>query len=141
MKSLLIENGDFVVGPGGYVTVSGPAKVKQDLGIAVREPYGSDRFHPRWGSLLHQYIGMPTGDDVDLTVRTEVIRLIQNYMLTQGQAIERDAMHNRRTRFSTGEIVDRLESIEVRQEYDRYRFRVVLRTLSGEEVQLTRQVR
>ena len=140
MKTLLIENGDFVIGPGGFVSVDGPMKVKQDLAVAVREPYGSDRFHPRWGSLLHEYVGMAADDEMDLRVRAEITRLIQNYQFSQGQILERDTMRGRRSRFSTGELVDALQSIEVRQEFDRYHVRVTLRTLGRQEISLVRTV-
>lgn len=141
MKTLLIENGDFVIGPGGYVTVDGPSKVKQDLGVAVREPYGSDRFHSRWGSLLHEYVGQPIAEGMDILIQSEVTRIVQNYSFQQGERLENDAMLGRHARYTTGELVDRMESIELRQEIDRYHVRVLVRTLSGDEISIVRSVR
>lgn len=140
MKTLAIEHGDFVIGAGGFVTVDGPSKVKQDLAVAVREPYGSDRFHPRWGTLLHEYIGLAANDEMDMRVRAEVTRVIQNYQFSQGQVLERDTMQGRRSRYSTGELVDAITAIEVRQEFDRYRVKVTLRTLGRQEINLIRTV-
>lgn len=144
MKTLLIENGDFVIGPGGYAMVSGAKKVEQDLGIAVREPYGSDRFHPRWGSLLHEYVGrysVADGGGTDVLIQAEIQRVVQNYSFAQGDQLERDATMGRRSRFGTGELVDSISSIEIRQETDRYHLRVKIKTLSGEQVSVIRSVR
>lgn len=140
MKTFQIVNGDLVIGPGGFATIDGPAKVKQDLAVAVREPYGVDRFHPRWGTLLHEYVGMAVGDGTDLLIRSEINRVISNHMFSQNSVLERDSMRATRSRFSTGELIDRLDAVDVRQEYDRYHVRVRLRTLSGQPITLTRTV-
>jgi hypothetical protein len=140
VKTLQIVNGDFVIGPGGYATIDGPAKVKQDLGVAVREPYGSDRFHPRWGSLLHEYVGMPAMDEASMRIQAEVTRLIQNYQFVQGQMLQRDTMLGNRSRFSAGELVNTIQAIDIQQSYDSYAVRVTVTTLNNTPVTLVRAV-
>lgn len=140
MKTLQLANGDLVIGSGGFVTVTGAAKVRQDLGVAVREPYGTDRFHPRWGSVLVNYIGQPVGPATDMLVRSEVIRLIKNYIAVQGEQMEFDATTGSKTRFVTSEIIQAINKIEVVQERDRYHVRVSLALFSGDLVTLTTSV-
>jgi len=140
LKALEIRNGDLVVGAGGYTTIEGAAKVQQDLGVAVREPYGSDRFHPRWGTLLHEYVGTAVSEVSEMRIQAEVARIVQNYMRTQGEALARDVSTNRRTRFSKDELVERVESISIRQEFDRFRVRVIVRTFSNTDIAIIRSV-
>lgn len=129
-----------MVGAGGYTTIEGAAKVRQDLGIAVREPYGSDRFHPRWGTLLHEYVGTAVGPLSEMRIQAEIARIVQNYIRVQGEALERDVATNRRSRFSKDEVVERVESIAIRQEYDRFRVRVIVRTFSNTDIAIVRSV-
>lgn len=140
MKALEIRNGDLVVGAGGFTTIEGAAKVRQDLGIAVREPYGSDRFHPRWGTLLHEYVGTAVGSLSEMRIQAEIARIVQNYIRVQGEALERDVATNRRPRFSKDEVVERVESIAIRQEYDKFRVRVIVRTFSNTDIAIIRSV-
>lgn len=141
MKTLVIRNGDLALGPGGFQTITGPQKVKQDLAVAMREPFGCDRFHPRWGSLLFDYVGRPVSLELEALIRGEITRLVQNYAASQGEALMQDRTRSqRRSRFSTNEVVSGVEAIQVRQEYDRYHIRVIVRTMAGEEITLTRTV-
>lgn len=137
MKTFAIEAGDFVLGEGGYALISGHEKVKQDLGIAMREPYGCDRFHPRWGSVLVNYVGEPVSQQTEFLVRAEAGRIIRNYIAVQGYVVEQDVQAQRRSRLGTNEVVIGVDGIDVRQEQDRYHVRVRLALFSGEEVSLT----
>lgn len=137
MKALEIKNGDLVIGPGGYTTVSGAEKVRQDLSVAVREPYGSDRFHPRWGSILPEMIGGVIDEFSRPRVIGEVQRVVSNYIARQSDELMASATKaGRRPSFSSGEVVAAVESIDARQTYDRLHVRVIVRTLSGESVTL-----
>ena len=137
MRTFAIEGGDFVLGEGGFALVTGHEKVKQDLGIAMREPFGCDRFHPRWGSVLVNYVGEPAGEQVSFLVKAEVGRIIRNYIAVQGYLVEEDVKEQRRSRLNTNEVVVGVDGIDVRQEQDRYHVRVRLSLFSGEEVSLT----
>jgi len=141
MIDFALHNGDLAIGEKGYITVSGPAKVAQDLGVAVREPMGCDRFHPRWGSILPEFVGSPIGLLTETAIRNEVARLVANYIANQNEMLRADVNARRRPRFSTGEVIERLESIEVRQQYDLFRVRAVVRTLAGDRVEAVRTLR
>jgi phage baseplate assembly protein W len=140
MKTFALRNKDFELGPGGYVIVTGPAKVQQDLGVAVREPLGIDRFHPGWGSLLPSFIGLIADDAMELRIRSEISRLIANYVLIQNEQIMQDSRRGRPSRFSTGELVDRIVSIEVIQQYDSFQVTASIQTVAGERVNLNTSV-
>jgi hypothetical protein len=140
MRTLALRNGDLVLGQGGYAVVEGREKLRQDLSVLMREPFGSDPLHPRWGSLLTEYIGRPISDETAMLVRGEITRLLSNYGLVQAGLVAEDRSANRRPRFTTGEIIGQVLGIDVRQQWDRYRVRVSVKTLSGEQVTLIQSV-
>lgn len=136
MRGFLVQDGDLVVGEGGFVLVDGPTKVRQDLSIAASEPYGCDRFHPGWGSLLDRYVAM--GDAVEgvALVRSEIARLVQNHIAIQNYNLQRDSQLGRPPRYKANELVDSIQSINVTQDQDRFFVRVVVSTLAGANIVL-----
>lgn len=139
MQTLMIRDGDLVLGPAGFATVSGTAKVFQDLSHAVREPYGSDRFHPRWGSVLPEMIGRRFTGEMRLLIASEITRLVQNYMLTHQEVMQRDAGAGRKQRYRTGEIVSEVKDIDAIPHPswpDRIIVRATVVTLTGEQISL-----
>jgi hypothetical protein len=141
VKTFLLDGGDLQLGQGGFTTVEGPPKLRQDLGVSMREPYGCDRFHPRWGSLLYDFVGMNAVDEAAAYVRGEITRLIQNYIHVQGSLLAQDRASNRRPRYGRGEVISDLKSIDIQQAMAAFRVRVSLMTLSDVEVTLTQTVR
>ncbi len=141
MKTLQIESGDIVVGPGGAQVLRGQAKLVQDLSIAVAEPYGCDRFHPRWGTVLTNYVGLPRTTEIELLVRSEVTRVVGNYMANQTGQVQADAVAGLPSRLASEEIISAIDRIDVQVELDQVRVRVAIRTLSGDPVSLRSTVR
>jgi hypothetical protein len=141
MKTFLIDGGDLVLGQSGFSLVEGTPKLRQDLGVACREPYGCDRFHPRWGSLLYDYVGMIAHDEAAAYVRGEVTRLVQNYIHVQGAIIAKDRANKSRLRYGRGEVISDLKSIDIQQSLDSYKVRVTITALSGDQVTVTQTVR
>jgi hypothetical protein len=139
MKAFAVNNGDLVMGPTSYEVVTGPRKIAQDLGIACREPIGCDRFHPNWGSLLPTYVGLDA-QQVDLMVKGEVSRLIQNYSMVQRGIAAQDVANAVTPRLSPSEIVGRVDSINVTQAFDAFAVQVVLSTLDHSSKVLLTQV-
>lgn len=141
MKQLALRDGDLVVGPRGHETVTGSVRIKQDLSLALREEYGLDRFHPRWGSLLDRYLGRPLDDETRLLVQAEVNRVLQNYVIVQNQGVLQDLTYDVRGRYSTADIVRSVLAIETQVDLDGVLFQVVLQTLARQEITLTEQVK
>ena len=140
MKTFQLRNGDFVVGAGGFVEISGVQKVYLDLSVLVREPYGEDRFHPEWGGILDEFLGGVITDDVTGEVRNEINRLIQNYIVMQSNQISADIAMSRKPRFTPEEVVTGVEGIETQQRQDRINVRVSITTASGDSVDIIRTV-
>lgn len=140
MKQLALQNGDLVLGQGGFATVRGPNKVRQDLSCALREPIGTDRFHRAWGSTLQSYIGDAVGPDTLTMIESEVYRVVQNYMVTRAGLLQQEYIDNLRPNFDAGEIISAITGVDVQQQEDRCHVRVSLTTLSQERLTLVATV-
>lgn len=140
MKTLVLQSGDLVVGPQGHKTVTASPKIRQDLALALGESYGHDRFHPQWGSTLPSYVGRPIGVDTEMMVRSEIARVVQGYIDVQRAEIVDDALSGRRSRFTTADIVSRLDNITTVLRYDTIRIKLFLTTQSNDGIAVTRTV-
>ena len=140
MKQLELRNGDLVVGPGGHGMVRGARRIQQDLGAAVRETIGTDRFHPRWGTILQDYVGGVQSAEATMLIRSEVERVVQNYIVIQTEQITSDIAAGLRPRYSPDEIIADVSRVEVQQRYDQVNIRVTIRTLQGDDVTILRSV-
>lgn len=136
MDTIAIRNGDFALGDGGFVILSGAAKLIQDLGCALREPIGTDRFHRMYGSTLESLVGQQIGPASAAMIQSEVERVIANYITVQQALLSRDALAGRFPRFNSGEVIKSVDSITVQQSFDAMLVTVVLTTLSQESVAL-----
>jgi hypothetical protein len=137
MKTFEIRGGDLVLGAGGFASITGAVKVKQDMAVAVREPFGVDRFHPLWGTVMEQFVGSTDTELVEGQIRSEVYRLVRNYVGTQSEQIRADTLAGRKPRYGTDELVSDIKALDIRQEFDRLYLRVTLSTNSGDQVTLT----
>jgi phage baseplate assembly protein W len=140
VRSLALINGDLMLAQGGYQTHTGAARIKQDLTLALREEYGSDRFHPRWGSILMRYIGQVITPQLESLVRAEVNRVVQNYIAVQRAEILRDTQVDVANRFSTSDVVQQILAINTTLYMDTINVSLALQTLSRETVTIKRQV-
>lgn len=140
MRQLLVADGDLVATPSGHATVSGAARIRQDLSLALSEPYGDDRFHPQWGSTLPRYVGMAVNIETQMMVRAEVTRVVQSYIATQRADILLDATAQRRSRYSTFDVVQALNDVSARAYLDSIRVAVRLSTAAGEDIAVAQEV-
>lgn len=127
MKTLALADGDLVLSGRGHATVDGVFKTMQDIGIALREEFGVDRFHPNWGSLLPNMIGRPFDEGVLLDVQTEVTRIVNNYLTVQRDTVLRRPQG---AQVSSAEIIDKVQNIRVvPKDYGRIDVTIQLLTL------------
>jgi hypothetical protein len=140
MFTLQIQNGDLQIGANGFAAVNGPSKVYQDLSLATLEPYGCDRFHPRWGSLLGNYIGDAITLVDENLVMAEVARLVNNYMMVQQDNISTEVSNGLQSQYASNEVVGSIEAIDVTQQADRLMVSVMILTVSGQQVTLQNEV-
>jgi len=99
---------------GGQLQIIwGIDKLKQDIDLWLRERFGIDRFHPRFGSDLENYIGGIVDDDTSTEVSEEVLRVLRNYM-----AVQQQAFRNNPQEFSLSELLMEVVSVSSRVHYD-----------------------
>jgi phage baseplate assembly protein W len=139
VRTLLLREGDLVLGPTGHETVSGSRMIEQDLSCALREPLGTDRFHPGYGSHLEGMIGLNT-QFASFAVQQEVQRVVQNYVAVQRDKIERDALRGVRSRYRAGDVVADVVGVEITPVQDHVKVRVHLRTAADGNAVLTTTV-
>jgi hypothetical protein len=133
MRGLALVNGDIVVGQSGYVEVTGQAKVLQDMTISTQEPYGSDPYHPGWGSYLNNYVG---GDPTSTPplAQSEVVRLVQNYMTVQTYNQAQALAAGNSSPYTNDDFVTGLASLTVSQDNSSLTVNASLMTASGQTV-------
>lgn len=140
INTLALFDGDLMIAQGGYQLFSGARRLKQDLTLALRDEYGSDRFHPRWGSIAMRYIGLVVTPELQAAVRAEVNRVVQNYIAIQKSEVLRDSQVDVAGRFTTSDVVRSIIGIRSSIDTDTINVAMTLQTLSRETVTLTNQV-
>lgn len=140
MKTLALSGGDLVVDAGRLQMLEGPAKIRQDLALALGEEYNTDPFRPGWGSVLPQHIGEPITDDTPMLVQAEVNRVIQQYMANQKAILEAAYVNRQAHTINTSEIIRTVNSIDVSVQYDSVMILVSLTTMAGQTIQISRTV-
>lgn len=140
IKTLALVDGDLMLAQGGYLLYTGAQRIKQDLSLALQEEYGSDRFHPRYGSIVMRYIGQVISPDLQSLVKAEVNRVVQNYIAIQNAEILRDSQVDVANRYSTSDVVRRIVSIVASANIDTINVSLVLETLARETVAIKKQV-
>jgi phage baseplate assembly protein W len=140
MKTLALIRGDLSPAPGGYLLYEGAQKIHQDLALALQEVYGADTLHPRWGSILQNYVGLPLTSDVKAKVLTEVNRVLSNYITVQNAQIVQDSNLGVSSQMTTDDVVRAVSSVTAQQFYDSLIVSVILETVSNQEVNINQVV-
>jgi phage baseplate assembly protein W len=140
MKTFAVKEGDLLIGSGGHQMITGIAKVKQDISIAIREPFGSDPYHPLWGSLLDSYIGQPINETLQMLCRSEVERVVSNYMIIQQAILQQARTEGRRPEFSSGEVVTDVLGVSVSRNYDTISINLDLRVMDGTQIEIRESI-
>lgn len=133
MQGLALVNGDIVVGQSGYQMVTGTAKVGQDLTVATQEPYGSDPYHPGWGSYMNNYIGQEPSA-VSALAQTEVTRLVSNYMTVQQYQQSSALAAGQSSPFTNDDYVTGLSSLSTTSDLTSITVSAAVQTASGSQV-------
>lgn len=141
IKTLALVNGDLAIGTNGaYLLYSGVSRIKQDLTLALTEEYGTDRFHPTYGSIVQSYLGQVLSAELMQLVRAEVNRVLQNYLVIQQNEVLRDTVIDVANRFDTSDVVQSVDNVAARAVLDTIYLSATLTTLSRETVTISRQV-
>jgi phage baseplate assembly protein W len=140
VQTFAVVDGDLVLSSGTLLTVFGANKVKQDLYFALHEDYGTDRYHPLWGSILGRFIGQPLTASTRQSVLNEVQRVLRNYMSVQADQVNASSTQNTKGTVATSEVVSSIEAITVNNVGDNLLISVTLQTMAGQTLTLQRQV-
>lgn len=136
MKTFALIQGDFAPSGGGYLMYSGAQKINQDLTLALKEEYGLDPYHPRWGSILKKYIGLPLTTALRAKVITEINRVINNYITVQNARIVSDSNTASPSSYTTDDVVIGVSGINAQQVYDNLLVNVTLQTASRQHINI-----
>ena len=148
-KSFQIVNGDLALGERrSYAVVSGKQKLLQDLKLWVLERIGTDPSTPTYGSRLDggiidgqeipSYIGEVMTAANIAGIRTELINLITAFQQVQYEKIRTETlMFNGKNTLEEGEVLDTIDSVDVRAVGDRVLAQVRITSLAGESFKLT----
>ena len=124
--SLMLSGGDLSTASSMLQTVSGTEKLKQDIHSWLTEAYQIDRFHPKYGSLMTSYIGLPVNVDSVFAIQVEVARVLSNLQSYQKQMYQQDP-----TLYSPDELLDYVDDISTVFDQDRLRIGIAFRTATG----------
>lgn len=133
MRTLALRNGDLMLAGDRYAMVEGVARVQQSMALCLREPYGSDRFHPSWGSVMHDWIGRLIDPTLREEVRLEIIRVVKNFIISQNNIVRRYTNEGYAPPVTAEEMIADLTDVSVRQEQDQIMIRVTLKTMGLRE--------
>lgn len=117
--SLEIKNGDLGLSGTSLGTVVNAAKLQQDLVCAILTPLGFEELHPEFGSILEEdlinpettVIGTRDFEHTAALVRSELLRICQNYQAQQIARNEDDAIKFGKPTLTPGEILLRVVSV------------------------------
>ena len=138
MKTLALSDGDIALNGNAYAMVEGIDRVKQQIGLCLRELYGTDRFHPRWGSVLPAWIGRAIVDSsLPIEMKAEMSRVVRNFVNSQNAAIERRALRGFKPVILPNEIITNITSITTEQRQDVIIAKMVLQTAGGRELTIS----
>lgn len=141
MHTLALENNDLVVeSSGGIQTYTGARRLQQDLTLALGEVFGTDRFHPRFGSILESFAGRVITPELQHEVEAEVSRVLNNYLAAQQVYIASDITRLRDSRYTTADVMAEIMEVKSRVEQDTLTVSITLRNANRETFVVTQQV-
>lgn len=141
METLALVHGDLMVdSSGNLLTYSGADRIRQDLTLALTEEYGSDHFHPKWGSIVKSYIGNPITQNLQQLVQAEVNRVVQNYITIQQSQVLRNTTYDIAGVFDTSDVVQSVGPLSVSSSFDSIYITATLTTAARQTITITKQV-
>ena len=134
MRTFALSNGDLVLNGDRFAMIEGTARVQQQVGLCMREPWRVDRFHPGWGSVLPNWVGSTAiTDQIKSDITNEIRRIVSNFVTSTTEQARRRANAGLPATVSASEILTGVTSIQIRQQEDRLYVRVNLSTMSPVE--------
>lgn len=133
MRTFALRDGDFVIAGSSYGMVNGIARAQQQIGLGLREPFASDRFHTQWGSVLPTWIGTVLDSALPQQIQAEVTRIVRNFIMQQNEVLKTRASQGLRANVAPEEMIVEIVNVIVYTNQDAATVKVVLRTASRQE--------
>lgn len=111
--TIALKEGDIDLKGNTVAIVTGTQKLEQELGVWLKERYGSDRFHTNYGSTLDHYIGSVMTDSAVYEIENEVGRVLRNYQALQHRKFQSDPQS-----LDPSEILAQINEIRAVADYD-----------------------
>lgn len=142
IKDLQLVGGDLFASGRGFATVTGAAYVRQRVATALAEPYGSDPYHPDWGSALDGYLGTPQDSGTPALVSSEVSRVLAQLVAAQQLTITAASLAGTRSRLAAADVIASVDSVTAGTgaRPDSIQVSVALTTQGGQQLQVARTV-
>jgi len=144
MYGLKMADGDIAVrGDGNVTEISGRERIEQELSHWLLEPVGTDTIYGGFGSTLQDCVGNPMLDEYISDVRSEVLRVLGNYIEYQNRMIKRDRERDVSTylrNWPDEDIVVSVSRIDVTAVADTLKVRIELTTAAGTTIYVNKNL-
>lgn len=142
IRDLQLTGGDLVASGRGFATVTGVSYIRQRVATALSEPYGSDPYHPEWGSALSGYLGGPQLAGTQGMITSEVSRVLAALIAAQQLMITSSAMAGTRSALAASDVIATVDSVDASAgaRPDAIAVAVALTTQGGQQFQVSRTV-
>lgn len=141
MNGLKITDGDLALqGNGDVIQISGAERIAQELSCWLLEPLGSDRLYTGFGSDIGDQIGTIIDSDALLAVKTEVVRVVKNYIAYQQNQMtnaKADNLTDFVNAWNEDDIISTINSVSVTSDSTTVTVVVSLTTAGGSSVTVT----
>ena len=142
MKDLQLVGGDLFAAGRGFATVTGPDYVRQRVATALAEPYGSDPYHPEWGSGLYAWLGSPQTADTQALVQSEAGRVLDQLIAVQQQIITTAALNGTQSQMNADDVIASVDQVTAApgRQPGSMALQIALTTQGGQSLAFTRTV-
>ena len=144
MYSLKLTDGDLAIrGDGNSVQLTGARRLEQEISCWLLEPVGSDTLYSKFGSTLWDKVGSPMLDEYIAEVRSEVVRVVNNYIEYQKNQVNADLLKGEAVFLSNwgdDDIIKRFDGVSVNVVADTLEVTVQLTTVAGSKVTVERTI-
>lgn len=141
MDTLKIVNGDLaVLGDGNTVRLTGAERIKQELTMWILEPLNTDVMYPGFGSRMGDFVGSPATEESLSMIRTEVIRIVDNYIAYQKRQLDICRESNAQdflSAWSASDVIEKVEGVRVVAVADTCKIDVQLVTVGGSTINIS----
>ena len=142
MRDLQLVGGDLFAAGRGFATVTGADYVRQRVATALAEPYGSDPYHPDWGSGLDAWLGAPQTADTQALIQAEAGRVLDQLAAVQQQLITNAALAGTTSQLNADDVIASVDSVTASAgaQPTSVRLQIALTTQGGQSLAVTRTV-